>query len=726
MDDARVVTTDVRQRRRAWLRLVLAGALRVELPMAALWLMLGGALAVIASRVVDWYVMTDELLYERLAISIGRLHSPLPRVHGEVIGNVNQLYPLLLAPLYGHGLIPASLHEAHVLNGFLMTSASIPTFLLTRRVTERPLLPYAAAALSVCIPWIALSSFLLTEVVAYPVFLWGMLAFQRCAVDPGTRGDLFALLCIALAILARTQFAVLLLVLPMALFVHQLTFVGARERSWRRRLGTAVRELVAAHRVLAGLYAALVLAAVALLAAGRLSSALGTYSVTAKGNLFPSGMASSLLAHLATVSLGLGILPFVVGAAWLLTAIVRAQTREQHAFASIAIVTIVALLFEVTSYDLRFGVGLMHDRYLFYVVPLVLIGLAAARSAGEWPRWSLLVPAGLVAVGFFYVNVRRFDKFNVDSPVAVLNGGLRGLGGSVDGARALLALGTIVATIVFVEACVLLRRPQVATLLVGVALLTVPAVTGAGFYRLLSVDGTSGRPITLDQGVVFDWIDRTLGPNTRVTMVPYPVLRGDYWANGGYWWNVEFWNASVQREAVYNGGSSWTPETFPKTTLGFDPSTGRANVSPSEYIAQADRETRFRIAGKATAEYRGVVLIATEQPWRAQWLTFGLNSEGATVPGTPTRIRVFATPEQTTSLARYLAITVQAQEDVGTTGFDLRSNSSDVRGQAVSQRTEETIPVCVPARGFADVRLATHSGPVMVTQIALADETGSC
>ena len=37
--------------------------------------------------------MTDELLYERLAISIAHGHSPFPHVHQAAIANVNQLYP---------------------------------------------------------------------------------------------------------------------------------------------------------------------------------------------------------------------------------------------------------------------------------------------------------------------------------------------------------------------------------------------------------------------------------------------------------------------------------------------------------------------------------------------------------------------------------------------------------------------------------------------------------
>ena len=70
------------------------------LPVAALWLVLGAVVAALTAQVVDWYVMTDELLYERLAISVGHSGSLLPRVHGDLIANVNQLYPLLLAPVF--------------------------------------------------------------------------------------------------------------------------------------------------------------------------------------------------------------------------------------------------------------------------------------------------------------------------------------------------------------------------------------------------------------------------------------------------------------------------------------------------------------------------------------------------------------------------------------------------------------------------------------------------
>jgi hypothetical protein len=717
---------------------------RDELGAAGLWLGLAIGLAALTTSVVDWYVMTDELLYERLAISAVALHSPLPHVHGELIGNVNQLYPLLLAPLFHDNLVPSALFHAHVLNAFVMSSASVPAFLLARRVTQSTWLSYLVAALSVCIPWITLSSFLMTEVVAYPVFLWTVLALQNALVSPRARNDVVLVVALLVATLARTQFALLVAVLPIALFIHN--FVFARADTIRRRIRVAARDLVSAHRELAVAYAVFVAAAVILVAVGRLSSALGTYSVTAQGDLLPPGMGRSLLEHLAPIGLGMGVLPFVLGVAWLLTTVAGSQSREQQAFASIATVTVVTLLLEVTSYDLRFGQGRLHDRYLFYVVPLVLIAFAALLQDGRSPRWSLFVSAGLLVAAFSVAPVVRYGKLNVDSPVAVLNGALLDLGGSVNGARLLLAFATIVVAMLFLLASASISRRRFVAVLVTLAALTMPAETGLAFNRLLTVDGTSGRPITLDQSSVFDWIDRKVGPGANVTMIPYPFLYGNYWENVAYWWNVEFWNKSVDRAATYEDAFTGTPETFPPTALSFDRSTGRANVSPTDYAAQAVAETRFRLAGHELGADRGVELLEAAKPWRAEWLAFDLYRDGWTVPKIVGKIRVFAAPGKLEATKRFVTISVRGPNDVPPRPFRIVSNAGNWAAEAGVQPTSKQVSVCVPARGFADLQIHApryspiygdprtegsfvsyaRSGGVLVTGIALADETAPC
>jgi Dolichyl-phosphate-mannose-protein mannosyltransferase len=697
---------------------------RPWIPIAALWLGLGGILAILTTRVVDWYVMTDEMLYERLAISIGQLHSPLPHIHGQLIGNVNQLYPLLLAPLFDGTLVPNGLRDAHVLNAFVMSSAAIPAFLLARRVTNGSRLAYVVAVLTVCLPWIALASFLMTEAAAYPAFLWAILALHNAAIAPRARNDALLLVAIAVAILARTQFAVLLAIVPVALLLDR----------------PAPRRLVSAHRLLAGAYAVLAVVGIALAATGNLSRALGTYSVTAEGNVAPSGMPRSLLEHIAPLGLGMGIVPFVLGVAWLLSSVVQDRTRAQRAFASITGVAVVALLLEVTSYDLRFGAGRLHDRYLFYVVPLLLVAFVAMLLERTWHRWAIVVAGALLALAFAFVPVIRFGKYNVDSPVTYMNEALLGIGGSESGAELFLAFIAIAAMLL------LLAGRRVAIGLATLAIVLAPVQTAAAFTRLFEHDGTSGRPLTLDQSVVFDWLDRKVGTGGTVTMVPYPFLYGAYWDNVGYWWNVEFWNASVRRAVVYNGAFTGTPETFPTTTLSFDGTTGRANVSPSNYVAQAVAETRFGLAGTVIGEDRGVELIRAERPWRAQWLAYNLYRDGWTIPRVDGTIRVFATPGQTGPERRYVTVSVRAPDDVAPRPFQFSSNAASWTARVGAQPVSNQLAVCVPPRGYADVRVTApryspiygdprseasfvsyaRSGGVLVTGIALADETSPC
>jgi hypothetical protein len=727
-------------------------ALRLELPVVALWLVLGNVLSRVTGRVTDWYVMTDELLYERLGISIATSGSPLPRVRGALIPNVSQLYPLLIAPLYRSGLVPTALHDAHVLNAYVMTSASVPVYLLARKVTGRRASAYLVAVLSVCIPWIVFSSFLLTEVVAYPACMWCVLALDRATTAPRLRNDVLAVLGLGLATLARTQLLVLALVLPVAILLHEWAFAGdGAALTWKERARVAARSAVAKHRLLTAVYAAGGVAVVALAAAGRLASSLGTYSIAAEGNPFPHHTVPFFAAHVAGIALGLGLLPFVVGVAWLLAGVARPAGREAHAFAAVGTLTVLALTLEVTSFDLRFGGGIVRDRYLFYVVPVVLIGFAAALGDARRPRWSLVVPVAVAVYGFHELPLVPHPTLDIDTPVSDLANWLLGTAHSLAMAQGLLIAALLAAVALYVNALLFLRRRFVTGLLVAFVCLTLPAQTVYAFTRLFRVDGTAGRPLTLQQGGVFDWVDHIVGRHAKVTMVPFPVNPGQYWAGVAYWWDLEFWNRSVVRAAYYPGEYGWTPSTFPQIDLHFDPETGRANVSPSPYVVESDQETRFRISGPPASnpedyDTRGSLLIAAAMPWHADWLTFGLTDDGWTKPGVTARIRVYSYAGQRHAVLRRLALGVIAPGGVDARPFRIDSNRARIRAVANGgDRVLSYLNVCVPAHGHADIRvsaagasqagygdpasLLTSSTPrevgVRMTEIALANEIGA-
>src|SRR5947208_16420545 len=165
--------------------------------------------------------MTDELQVVRLAESTAARLSPVPHIHGAYYGALAQLYPLLLAPLFGVLSAPAAETAAHALNALLLPSAAWPAFLLARSVTGSRSAGLAAAALTAFTPWLVLSSTLLTENAAYPAFVWAVFLCHRALHEPGTGRDAAAVGALVLAYLARTQLFVLAVALPIAVVVYE-------------------------------------------------------------------------------------------------------------------------------------------------------------------------------------------------------------------------------------------------------------------------------------------------------------------------------------------------------------------------------------------------------------------------------------------------------------------------------------------------------------------------
>ena len=539
----------------------------------AVALFLGWVLSLATTRVKNWFVMTDELYYERLAVSVAQTGSLLPRLHGELVPNVNQLYPVLISPLFGDGNIPASFAGAHRLNAFLITSAAIPVYLLSRRIGLRRLLSLWAGALSVAVPWVALASFLLTEVVAYPAFCWALLALTYAVARKTWPTDLLALAAIGVAVLARTQFVVLLGVLVVAVVAEAMldaTPRGAPANLWRTRRPFVV------------LFGALLLVVLGAIAIGKGSQLLGSYSVTAENVRIDLGLFQLAFEHVALLALGLAVLPFIVGVGWLVDRVRPSTPEPERALAVVGCTSLLLVTLQVASFNQRFGAGLVKDRYLFYVVPVVLVGLAAAVGSKQWPRWwALVVPTAVAAVGFASAPLAVYEKFNVDSPVAILNNELLELATSTRWAHVLLVLAALVAAQALLLAKPFLPWRAAAISVAVLATVALPLETVYAFDRLFAVNGTNGLPITLDQGVVFSWVDRNVGPTGRVTVMKYPVGGPDWWAGQGYWWDVEFWN-----ESAVETMADMSLKKTPHWRTSFDPRTGAAlDVSPQTPFA---------------------------------------------------------------------------------------------------------------------------------------------
>ena len=705
---------------------------------ALLWIVAAAILAELTTRALDWFAKDDELRYERLAISIARTHSLVPRIHGVNIESYSQLYPLLIAPFFRHGLVPHNVETVHLANAWIMSSACIPAFFLARRVTGRRSAAYLTAALTVVMPWIVLSAMMMTEVASYPVSVWALLAIQRSTVSPSRRNDLVALAAIVLAYLARGELLVLIVVLPLAVLGYELR---GGERNARR--------LLRRHDLLAAVYGVLVVAAVALRLSGGLSNVAGVYGSYAKHEqLLPRGIAGSFVEHLATFSLAFGVLPFVAGIAWLLAnAANPPASPERHAFAWIGSITVATVMFDGTNFDVLYNT-FVHDRFLLYLVPVVVIAVFCAVVDAAPLRWSLCLPTALVALGFAVGAIpaatwSQFETIDDDTPISAVYRPLAQTFGSLTGARVALVLFVLLGSALLLLAGLLLPRVPVVALFAAVLVVALPATTAYTFKRFFGADDWASRPITNPQVEQFAWIDKTVGRNADVTIATYPVS-SDWFVNFRVWRDYQYWNASIDRDVELPRGTfTYSGFWFPKDYWHFDPRTGRASVSLTPYVLEAEQESRFRIAGKEIANAQGLALIRADRPWRTDWLAFGLYDDGWTRPGVTARVRVFATPGQRASILRGITFGVRAPDGVSSRPFTLSSNQGTVSGVAAQDTLFKGIEVCVPAGGFAEIRLHTptssaipgdlatlatslepRTGGVFLSQVGLADETG--
>lgn len=711
--------------------------------LATLWIVAATALAELTTRALDWFAKDDELRYERLAISIARTHSLVPRIHGVNIESYSQLYPLLIAPFFRHGLVPHNVQTVHAANAWIMSSACIPAFFLARQVTGRSWTAYVAAALTVVMPWIVLSTMMMTEVASYPAFVLALLAIQRATVSPSRRNDLLALVAIVLAYFARGELLVLILVFPLAVTAYELR---SGERSARR--------LLRRHDLLAAVCLVVLATAATLRLTGALSRVAGVYGRYAKHEqLLPHGIAGSFVEHLATFSLAFGVLPFVGGVAWLLAnAANRRGNNNQHAFAWIGSITVAAVMFQSTNFDVLYN-AFVHDRFLLYLVPIIVISVLCATVDTAQLRWSLILPATLVALGFAVGQISfatwgQFATIDDDAVIGAVYKPLVQAFGSLTGARAALVAFTLLGSALLLLWGLLLPRLRGTVVLSVMLVIALPSTTAYAFARFFDTNDWASRPVTNPQVEQFSWVDKTVGRNSAVTIATYPVS-SNWFVNYRVWRDYQYWNASIDQDVelppgVFTYSSFW----FPKVYWQFDPATGRADVSLTQYVLQADQETRFRVSGKeiANSSTDGLRLIQADLPWRTDWLSFGLYDDGWTRPGVTVRVRVFATPAQRGSVLRGITFGIRAPDGVAARPFVVSSNQGVVNGVASADTLFEAIHVCVAAGGYAEVRLRTHdssaipgdlatlesslqprNGGVFLSQIGLADElSGPC
>ena len=695
------------------------------------------------SRVTEWLVMTDELQYTKLGLSIAQTGSLVPHLRGEYFPSFAQLYPLLLSPPLGLLDMPAAFRVAHGLNALLMVSTAVPAYLLVRGVSSSRLAANVAAALTVAVPWMAMSAALLTEVVAYPAFAWAVLAIQRATAAPSDRRDALALVALVVAFAARPQFVILVLLFPAVVIVHEVGYAITRpgDRSRTGALARAARDVLVAHRVLVVAAVLAVLVGAVLAVRGSLGLVLGTYAATASGTLLPPNAVRAAITHLDYVAVGIGVLPLGVSLGWCVSVFFRPVGKAAHALAVVTLVTIPAVCLEVASYDLRFVNGLTQTRYLFYVIPLFFAGtvLALTDARRRWLAVAVGGVAGALLVGLTQYVPAPGPYFSAPETIfhVVLSGRAQQLGSIVgisdlSAAEAVRAAGLVGAALV---AGVLALAPRRAGLIVVAVVLLVVAIPQTLYVLHRMVQGPNqARPVsgTSDRGR--DWIDAVPG-DFRVALIPSPVNAAPVGLDqAGYfgqtlWWETEFWNKSVDRSISVDRTDTYTP--FPAELLTEDWATGvLRGGAVRERVVVTTSDVRFQLrARKVLAVHGTQALLDVPRPYRVSWASRGLAPDGNPLLPEPVVIRLYSTGAS----AERVRVSVglgPVPSPPGPRRFVLAARSSRTAGTVgVVHGLSASVTACRPARGHRDVRLrfpgirpggpplGVHVGPIAVTRL---------
>ena len=555
-----------------------------------------------AARVPTPWILPDELVYSELAKSIASGHRPA--VRGVPVFGWGEIYPTLIAPAWALIDDPVrTYHAALIVSAFVMSLAAVPAYLLARLFVSKRI-SFLVAVMTVLVPSMAYTGVVMTENAFYPVFLLAVFLITRTVQQPSAGRQALSLLGLGLVAFTRIQGLALVGAYLLAIVIYALT--GPREdtgRYLRRFIPTAVLLLVVP----------LVPVAASVVRGDGPFGWLGARSSTFAG--FHAHEVPEWFVYLgADLILYVALVPLAASAIVAAHGLTPGATARARLFAAVAIPTFAAMLGSVSlvsaSLDVD-GTENLNERYVFYVVPLLFIGLALWIQYGM-PRhrpWGLLLVASC-AIMTLALPIDRLHYNSGFQSVALVPWIVLSLKGA--------ALAAVVATFTLVCGALWLMcardRAGRLWLLVGIWMCVVGLLTvGSNNTSARSSAGIFG-------GHSRTWVDDVVPAGANV-----PVLWDENLAvadapDAVYYWVMatEFFNPSVGD--VYRFG----PETYYETFLPTVPArVGSGGVVVDREGRQVDASyvlvsCHTSVAGKVLARLPGGMLrlVAVERPLR--------------------------------------------------------------------------------------------------------------
>ena len=337
----------------------------------------------IGLRVPTSWILPDEIVYSELAKSIAAGHRPA--VRGVPVFGWGELYPTLIAPAWALINDPVTAyHVALLISALVMSLAAVPAYLLARLFLGRGA-SYLVAVMTVLVPSMAYTGVVMTENACYPVFLLSVLLIARAVQRPSVARQAVALLGLGLLALTRVQGLALVGAYLLAIALYAVTGPHT-SRAYLRGFVVSAAALIVVP---------LAPAAVSVARGNGPFGWLGSRSNTFAE--FHAREVPEWLAYLTSdLILYVAVVPLAATVVILARGFSRSSPERIRLFAAVALPTFAAMLGSVSlvsaSLDVD-GTENLNERYVFYVVPLLFVGLALWVREGLPRRrpWALVV-----------------------------------------------------------------------------------------------------------------------------------------------------------------------------------------------------------------------------------------------------------------------------------------------------------------------------------------------
>ena len=549
---------------------------------------------------------TDELELTQLARAIADTGEPARR--GIPYPGLASLVAYVLAPVWWLGSVSASYAAAKLMLVLAMTATIFPAYGLARMVVPK-WYALAAAGAAVAVPALAYAPILVEEPLAYPLATLALWLIAR-ALERPTRGRLAAAGAVSVvAMLTRTQLAILFMVLGLGLLwiAWQSTLV----RRWRS--GWSRWDWIGGVTLAVGI--ALAFAATL----GHLSTAWRETTFIWKERIVEHATWS-----VGALAIGMGVLPVIAG----VSALARPKDEENDPRTRAFVVTSVAALVVFVAYAGVKGAYIstvfatqVVERNLIYLCPVLFAATALAFARGIGRGWAI-AGAGvftLIVVAATPLHLDNYPYYEARglSIAALANRKFGWPESTIEGA---LIAACVVALLVVVALKLLRRHSRGFTVVAASAAVVVVAWSLTGQVYAAAGERHFSQFLVTNFPEPYDWVQEATGGESVVVIgQQIPTTPNDLWL-------TEFFNPSIEKiwsldgSAVNVGGPILTPD--------LDAVDGTL-TPPPEHEVRARRQRRDaagadRRAARRTRSSTG----STAKPLKLQDALVGRQTDG--------------------------------------------------------------------------------------------------